>query len=73
MTNKKSLLPLAPFEKILRDAGAKRVSKGGVREFVEWVEETARKNAEDINTIVQHSNKKTVTERDVKLAKALRK
>jgi histone H3/H4 len=70
---KKTTLPLAPFENILREAGAVRVSKGGVREFVSWIEETARDRAGDINRIALHSGRKTVTDKDVRLAKSLKR
>jgi histone H3/H4 len=66
-------LPLAPFENILREAGVARVSKAGAREFVSWIEETARDRAGDINRIALHNGRKTVTDKDVRLEKSLKR
>ncbi|NIO21844.1 MAG: histone [Candidatus Aenigmarchaeota archaeon] len=68
MAVKKRRLPLAPFERILKDAGAKRVSKTAMKEFAVVVEEIADKIAIDATKLAKHAGRKTVTGEDIRLA-----
>jgi histone H3/H4 len=68
MAVKKRRLPLAPFERILKDAGAKRVSKTAMKEFALMVEEIADKIAIDATKLAKHAGRKTVTGDDIRLA-----
>lgn len=68
MAVKKRRLPLAPFERILKDSGAKRVSKSAMKEFAMVVEEVADKIAIDATKLAKHAGRKTVTAEDVRLA-----
>ncbi len=62
-------LPIAPFEKILKDAGAKRVSKPAAKEFALLVEEISDRIAADATKFAKHAGRKTILAEDVKLAK----
>jgi len=68
MAVKKHRLPLAPFERILKDAGAKRVSKTAMKEFALAVEEIADRIAIDAVKLAKHAGRKTVTGEDIRLA-----
>ncbi len=62
-------LPLATVERILKDAGAKRVSKKAVILFAEWMEKTIKDLAQEAGKLAEHSGRRTITEEDVLLAK----
>lgn len=68
MAVKKRRLPLAPFERILKDAGAKRVSKTAMKEFAMVIEDIADKIAIDATKLAKHAGRKTVTGEDIRLA-----
>lgn len=61
-------LPSAPLERIIRSAGAERVSEDAVeelkREAVAYVKETAFK----MNSMANHANRSTVKESDLEMA-----
>ena len=69
MTKTKKILPLAPLERLLRKAGAKRVSQAACEEFARVVEEKMLKVAEEAVLLAKHAGRKTVTEEDVRLAR----
>ena len=69
MPVKKHRLPLAPFERILKDSGAKRVSKTAMKEFAAVTEEIADDFARDAVKFAKHAGRKTVTGEDIRLAK----
>ncbi len=69
MTVKKRRLPLAPFERILKDAGAKRVSKTAMKEFAIVVEDISDEIARDAVKFAKHAGRKTVVGEDIRLAK----
>lgn len=63
-------LPLAPFEKILKDSGSNiRVSKEATKAFVELIEEIARETAVDATKFARHAGRKTVKAEDIRLAR----
>lgn len=68
MPIKKHRLPLAPFERILKDAGAKRVSKTAMKEFAVVTEEMADSVAMDAVRFAKHAGRKTVVGEDIRLA-----
>lgn len=69
MTNtSKKLLPLAAMEKILKQAGAERVSDKAKAALKEVVEEKADKIASDAIRLALHAGRKTVKAGDIKLA-----
>ncbi len=69
MAEKKQRLPLAPFERILKDSGAKRVSKSAMKEFAIVIEDIADGIATDAVKFAKHAGRKTVTGEDIRLVK----
>ena len=67
MTSKK-LLPLAAMEKILKSAGAQRVSDKAKSALKEVLEETADEIASSAVKLAQHAGRKTIKSGDIKLA-----
>jgi histone H3/H4 len=66
-------LPLKAVERILRKAGAKRVSKAASEEFAKYLEEYAAEIAREAGQLAQHSGRVTVTEQDVQMVRRIRK
>jgi histone H3/H4 len=66
-------IPLKAAERILRKAGAKRVSKGASEEFSKFLEDFAAEVARDAAQLAQHSGRITVTDEDVLMVKKIRK
>jgi len=64
----KSALTLAAMEKLLKKAGAQRVSEGAKHTLREVVEEIADGIAQKATKIAQHTGRKTVKGKDIKLA-----
>jgi histone H3/H4 len=64
----KKLLPLAAMEKILKQAGAERVSDKAKAALKNVVEEITTKIATQAVTFASHAGRKTVKEGDIKLA-----
>jgi DNA-binding protein len=68
MPKKISLIPKAPTARILLDKGADRVSKEGMNYFGEVLEEYALEIARKAVMIANHSGRKTVKAKDLRLA-----
>jgi histone H3/H4 len=62
-------LPLAPFERILKKAGAKRVSHSALQEFALVMEDKMYKIAKEAALLAKHAGRKTITDEDVRIAK----
>ena len=60
----------ARVEKLIRDAGAHRVSADAIERMNEIVTEYGRNIAKYAVEIARHSGRKTVKENDIKLASA---
>lgn len=58
-------LPLYPFERIAKKAGARRVSKEAAEELRDIVEEYGLEMAEKAVKITKHANRRTVMKQDV--------
>tara|TARA_Y100000294_G_C8507583_1_gene317352 strand:+ start:171 stop:389 length:219 start_codon:yes stop_codon:yes gene_type:complete len=65
---KTQTIPLAPVGRILMNAGAKRVSNEANEAFSEIIEEIATEISNKAVQIAKHSGRKTVQEKDIKLA-----
>lgn len=61
-------LSTAPFEKILKKAEAKRVSKEAARELKITIEEIAQELGKEAVNAAHHAKRKTVKEVDIKFA-----
>lgn len=62
-------LPLATVERILRDAGAKRVSREARLAFAEYIEQLTKCIAIEAGEFADHFGRRTITEKDANLAK----
>jgi len=61
-------IPLAVVERILRKAGAERVSEEAKKAFRDEVEEIVESIAERAVELAKHAKRKTVKVEDIKLA-----
>lgn len=61
-------LPNAPIERIIRKAGAERVSKDAVEELKEAVEEAGKDISREAVRVADHAQRKTVKKSDVDMA-----
>ena len=61
-------LPIAPFERILKKAGAHRVSEDAAEKLRDILEEEATELAKKANSLANHASRKTVRKEDVILA-----
>jgi len=62
-------LPAAPFERILKKVGAKRVSQEAMEEFAKVMEEKMIKVAEEAALLAKHAGRKTITDEDIRMAR----
>lgn len=62
-------VPLLPFERILKKAGAKRVSQDALEEFAMVVEEKLYAVAKEAAVLAKHAGRKTIVAEDVRIAK----
>lgn len=63
-----SIIPKAPFARILMDAGAKRVSAEAIDAFADVITDIAEEISTKAAKIAQHSGRKTIHDGDIKLA-----
>ncbi|MBS3162696.1 NFYB/HAP3 family transcription factor subunit [Candidatus Woesearchaeota archaeon] len=68
LTPRKYILPEAAMEKILKKAGAARVSDEAKEKFREFLEEIAEEIGEKAVRLASHAGRKTVKGSDIKEA-----
>lgn len=61
--------PATPFERILKKAGAKRVSQEAAKEFATVMEEKMFKLAQEASVLAKHAGRKTIIAEDIRLAR----
>ena len=62
-------LPTAPIERLIRKAGAERVSEDAAKALASVLEEMAASISTKAVKLAKHAGRKTITAADVKLAK----
>lgn len=63
-----TIIPYAPVERLIRSAGAYRVSETAGIALAEILEQYGLKIAEEAIVLTKHAKRKTVKEEDIKLA-----
>lgn len=61
-------LPIAAVDRIIRKAGARRVSESAARELAEVLEDYALDIASEASELASHAGRKTVRDTDIRLA-----
>lgn len=61
-------LPIAAVDRIIRKAGARRVSESAAEELAEVLEEQALEVAGEATELADHADRKTVRDTDIRLA-----
>ncbi len=62
-------ISLSIFERILKKAGAARVSKSALEEFAKIMEERLVLVAEEAAALAKHASRKTITDSDIRVAR----
>ena len=62
-------LPLIPFERILKKAGARRVSHNALEEFSKIMEDRLYRISKEAAALAKHAGRKTIIDEDVRLAR----
>tara|TARA_Y100000310_G_scaffold345764_1_gene469569 strand:+ start:4003 stop:4221 length:219 start_codon:yes stop_codon:yes gene_type:complete len=68
MSRNRTVIPKATVARILSNAGAKRISDDAVDTFTEVLTELATKISTKAIDMAKHSGRKTVNDKDIKLA-----
>jgi len=63
------ILPKLPFERLIKKAGAKRVSEEALEEMARVLEEKLTEIAREAALLAKHAGRKTILEEDVRIAR----
>ncbi|MCB9362727.1 histone family protein [Candidatus Woesearchaeota archaeon] len=61
-------LPEAPFERILKNNGARRVSQGAALALRKMTQEHGESIIKEAQMYAEHAGRRTITEKDIRLA-----
>ena len=61
-------IPISPIDRLMRKAGAERVSEEASKKMAEVLEEYASEVARGAADVARHTGRKTVKAEDIKLA-----
>jgi histone H3/H4 len=64
-----SILPKLPFERLMKRAGAKRVSDEALEEMAKVLEDKLGEVAKEATLLAKHAGRKTILEEDVRIAR----
>ena len=67
-SKKDRIIPVAPVDRLMRKAGAGRVSDKGAEKLAQILEEIGEYLAKIAFELTQHTGRKTITDKDVELA-----
>ena len=63
-----SIIPFAPVERVIREAGAKRVSESAGVALADILEQHGHKIAKEAVRLANHAGRKTIRAEDIELA-----
>ncbi|ODS40431.1 histone [Candidatus Altiarchaeales archaeon WOR_SM1_SCG] len=67
-----TILPTATVERLIRSAGAYRVSEAAARELAEVLDEIGKNLSKDAMALAKHDKRRTIKAEDIKLAVKLK-
>ena len=67
----KQHIPFAPVERLMRDAGVKRLSSGAVHELRNILKDVAIKLSNQSMELAKHAGRSTLKAKDIRLARKL--
>ncbi len=67
-SRKGRIIPVAPVDRLIRKAGAGRVSDKGAERLAQILEEVGEYLARRAFELTEHSGRKTITDKDIELA-----
>ena len=68
LKHRDKILPLAPIDRLIREAKADRVSETAVKALGGILEDIAIEIASIAKELAEHAHRKTITDSDIKLA-----
>ncbi|WP_129598414.1 histone family protein [Methanohalophilus profundi] len=63
-----TIIPVAPVGRVIREAGAERISESASEELARILEEYGMKISNEAIALARHAGRKTVKEEDIKMA-----
>lgn len=63
-----TIIPIAPVGRVIREAGAERISENASAELARILEEYGIKISNEAIALARHAGRKTVKEEDIKMA-----